>query len=560
MVLALNAITTAKFLSYLKVEFDWIMTLKIVGNKRHSHCQVIEFGDSYEVPASTASATIIETTSGETGKKSGRTVTLTAEDMQKKKNYVKARTTLLLSLPDEHRLRFSKYKTAQELWAAILKTFGGNEATKKTKKNLLKQQYGNFNAEGSETLEQTFNRLQVIVGQLQFMDVEIEHDDLNKKFLTSLAPEWRMHTIVWRNRSDIDTMSLDDFGNEDGNSASVSTASNNVPTTCANIGVASISQDTACAYIASQSSGSQIKFKDINQIDEDDMEEMDIKWSMALLSMRADKFWKKTRKKISIQGSNVAGFDKSKVECFNYHKMGHFVRECRAPRSQDRGRRDNYRQGSKVEEQAPKALMAIDGVEWDWSYMANDGEDHALVADEEAPIEFALMANTSTESKKLKILKKEKEGVDRKLAGFLTASKDLDNLIKSQRADKNKDGLGYSVVPPPPAQIYSSPKKDLSWTGLLEFADDTVTDNSRTLPTMESTSGDDQNRNPSVFKNEASPSAITPKPFIKFVKASDSPTESKIDKAEKAKKSPVKYAEQYRKTNKKPNVRGNQRN
>nr|GFC71256.1 hypothetical protein [Tanacetum cinerariifolium] len=51
----------------------------------------------------------------------------------------------------------------------------------------------------------------------------------------------------------------------------------------------------------------------------------------------------------------------------------------------DRGRRDNYRQGSKAEKQAPKALMAIDGVGWDWSYMVNDGEDHALVADEEAP-------------------------------------------------------------------------------------------------------------------------------------------------------------------------------
>nr|GFB74094.1 ribonuclease H-like domain-containing protein [Tanacetum cinerariifolium] len=79
-----------------------------------------------------------------------------------------------------------------------------------------------------------------------------------------------------------------------------------------------------------------IKFEDINQIDEDDMEEMDIKWNMALLSMRADKFWKRSRKKISIQGSDVAGFDKSKVEYFNCHKMGHFARECRAPRSHER--------------------------------------------------------------------------------------------------------------------------------------------------------------------------------------------------------------------------------
>nr|GEZ45420.1 hypothetical protein [Tanacetum cinerariifolium] len=263
--------------------------------------------DSYEVPASTASTTTTDTTSGGTGKKSGRTVTLTAEDKQKRKNDVKARTTLLLSLPDEHQLRFS---------------------------------------------------------QLQFMDVEVEQDDLNQKFLTSLAPEWLMHIIVWRNMSDLDTMSLDDLynhlkGNEDVNTAIVSTASTNVPTASANIGVASISQDTACAYIAFQSSGSQIKFKDINQIDEDDTEEMDIKWNMAFLSMRADK----------------------------------------APRSQDRGRRDNYRQGSKVKERAPKALMAIDGVGWDWSYMANDEEDYALVTDEEALTEFALMANNSSESK-----------------------------------------------------------------------------------------------------------------------------------------------------------------
>nr|GFC18113.1 hypothetical protein [Tanacetum cinerariifolium] len=141
-----------------------------------------------------------------------------------------------------------KYKTTRELWAAILKAFGGNEATKKTKKNLLKQQYGNFRAEGSKTLEQTFTRLQVII-------------------------EWLMHTIVWRNRSDLDTMSLDDLynhlnvyetevhkktepntqnmafissakhsrGNDEVNTATVYTASSNVPTTSANVATVSIS-------------------------------------------------------------------------------------------------------------------------------------------------------------------------------------------------------------------------------------------------------------------------------------------------------------------------------
>nr|GEV92845.1 hypothetical protein [Tanacetum cinerariifolium] len=311
--------------------------------------------DSYVVPASSSSTTTTDTTSGETGTKSGRMVTLTAEDMQKKRNDVKARTTLL--------------------------------ATKKMKKNLLKQQYRNFKAEGSETLEQTFNRLQMIVGQLQFMDIEIKQDDLNQKFLTSLALEWLMHTIVWRNRSDFDIMSLDDLYNH-------------------------------------------------LKIDEDDIEEMDIKWNMALLSMR----------------------------------------------------------GSKPKEQAPKALMVIDGVGWDWSYMANVEEDHALVVDEVTLTEFALMANTSTESK----------------------------------------------------------------TGLPECADDTVTDYSRPSPTVESTSGDDQNRNSSVSETVASP--ITPKPFIKFMKPKDNQSKSKIGKTESPKKPLVKYAEQYRKPIKKPNVRWNQRN
>nr|GFD59661.1 hypothetical protein [Tanacetum cinerariifolium] len=81
-----------------------------------------------------------------------------------------------------------------------------------------------------------------------------------------------------------------------------------------------------------------------------------------------------------------------------------------------------------------------------------------------------------------------KERVDGKLAGLLKASKDLDNLIESQRLDKIKDGLRYSAVPPPHAQLYLSPKKDLSWTGILECPDDTVTEYSRPSPTIESTS------------------------------------------------------------------------
>nr|GEW66737.1 hypothetical protein [Tanacetum cinerariifolium] len=508
-------------------------------NEHYVLWEVIEFGDSYKAPQE-------EAASKSSVKKKGRTIVITTEDMQKRRNGVKARTTLLLALPDEHQLRFNKYETAQELWGAILKTFGGNEATKKTKKNQLKQQYGNFKAEGSETLEQTFNRLQAIVSHLEFMGVDIEQDDLNQKFLTSLARQWLMYTIVWRNKGDLDTMSLDD------------------PKLAVKKG-----KLTLLVFQLPALKFSLLVLMLQLPIDEDDIEEMDIKWNIALLSMRADRFWKKTRKKITIQGTDVVGFDKSNVECFNCHKMGHFARECRAPRSQDRGRKENYKQGSKEEEPAPKALMAIDGVVLDWSYMANKAKNHALVADDEAPIEFALMAKSSSSSKnevearlvefktqeiifcekirglefdvesknnkikrlmnELEQVKKEKDGLDSKFTSFEYASKDLDTLLGSQIFDKNKE-------------------------------DDTITDYSRPSPSIESNSNDLQNSNSFVSEHGESSSSILSKPMIKFVKAADSPTDIKTNKVETVRKSSIRYAKMYRNTSKSAKVRGNQIN
>nr|GFD47278.1 hypothetical protein [Tanacetum cinerariifolium] len=99
-----------------------------------------------------------------------------------------------------------------------------------------------------------------------------------------------------------------------------------------------------------------------------------------------------------------------------------------------------YRQGSKAKEKSSKALMAIDGIGWDWSYIENE-EDHALV----------------------ETLKEEKDVVDGKLARLLKSSKDLEIFIESQRSEKVKEGVGYNAVPPSAADLYLSSKKDLSW-------------------------------------------------------------------------------------------------
>nr|GEY30486.1 hypothetical protein [Tanacetum cinerariifolium] len=241
---------------------------------------------------------------------------------------------------------------------------------------------------------------------------------------------------------------------------------------------------------------------DITQIDEDDMEEMDIKWNMALLSMRANRFWKKTWKKISIQGTNVAGFDKSKVECFNCHKMGYFARECRAPRSQDKERRDNYRQGSKVEEKTPKALMAIDRVEG------------RLVKFKNQEIKFC---------EKIRVLELQVEFKTNRIES-------LTNELELLKKEK----------------------------GLFEFTNDTITDYTRPSPSVESNPNNLQSSSSSASENEESTGSILSKPEIKFVRPAYSPIVVKSDKKETVRKSSVKYAELYRKPIKRSN--GNSQN
>ncbi|GKD08513.1 putative reverse transcriptase domain-containing protein [Tanacetum coccineum] len=75
--------------------------------------------------------------------------------------------------------------------------------------------------------------------------------------------------------------------------------------------------------------------QDLEQIHEDNLEEIDLKWQLALLSMTTRSFYQKIGRKITINGSGTTGYDKSKVDCFNCHKLEHFARECRGPRNQD---------------------------------------------------------------------------------------------------------------------------------------------------------------------------------------------------------------------------------
>ncbi|GJW46281.1 putative ribonuclease H-like domain-containing protein, partial [Tanacetum coccineum] len=375
---------------------------------------------------------------------------------------------LLMALLNEHQLTFNQYKDAKTLFAAIQTRFGSNDAIKNTQKTLLKQMYENFNAPSIESLNSIFNRLHKIISQLAILGENISQEDLNLKFLRILPSEWNTYVIVEQEVKRT-VSSRSNSGSQ--NVAFVSTPSRTNEVNTANIQVstanstvstdstldnsANLSDATVYAFLANQPNGSQLVHEDLEQIHKDDLEEIDLKWQLALLSIRARRYYQRTGKKITINGSDTAGYDKSKVECFNCHKMGHFARECRGPKNQESRARnqDNSRRIVNVEDTSSKAMVSIDGAGFDWSYMA----------DEEVPTNLALMAFSDSEIEKLK---KEKESNQIKIDNFENASKSLDKLIGSQISDNNRKGVGYNAVPPPPAGLFAPPTIDLSNSGL----------------------------------------------------------------------------------------------
>ncbi|GJV62306.1 hypothetical protein Tco_1468406 [Tanacetum coccineum] len=374
---------------------------------------------------------------------------VTAEEKTNKKNDVKARSLLLMALPNEHQLTFSQYPDDKSI------------------------------ASSAESLDFIFNRLQKIVTRLAILGVVIAQEDLNLKILSSLPIEWNTHVVVWMNKPEVETMSIDDLYNNfkiveqkvkksvgassgaqnlafmnapstsstnDANTASpqVNTASPNVNAASPQVSTASVSDNAVYALMVENPNGQRSTIRGHAR-----------RFSLTLMILLE-------------------------------RKEGQFRNQ------------DNTRKQGNNEDKSTKAMLAIDGVGFDWSDMAEEQvqTNMALMAfsdSERLIVEEQLITYRKNEvlfSEEVAVLKREvackdyeinllksefekvkqeKDGIEFKIEKFDKASKTRSYCYNSI-TDKSKKGLGYSAVPPPHPLIYNRPKKlDLSYSGLDEF-------------------------------------------------------------------------------------------
>nr|GEV57550.1 hypothetical protein [Tanacetum cinerariifolium] len=284
-----------------------------------------------------------------------------AEEKLDRRNDMKARGTLLMALPNKDQLKFHSYQDAKLLMESIEKRYGGNKESKKRNKAELE----------TISLDDLYNNLKIYEPELSGSS----HTNQNLQNMTFVSSNSTSNT-------------------------------NEADTTASGISTAH-TQD------------------DLEQIDPDDLEEMDLHWEMAMLTIRARRFMKRTDRNLDTNGRRI-GFDKSKVECFNCYKNGHFARECRVPKNQDNRGREYGRKTVPVENPTENALITQDGIG------GSESEDKVLA-------EY---------TKNLEKAEKERDELKLTLEKLQNSSKSLNNLLASQVSDKSKAGLGYNEITP----------------------------------------------------------------------------------------------------------------
>nr|GEU50728.1 putative ribonuclease H-like domain-containing protein [Tanacetum cinerariifolium] len=302
---------------------------------------------------------------------------------------------------------------------------------------------------------------------------ELKARDGNLKFLHSLPSEWKTHTLIWRNKADLEEQNLDDLFNslkiyetKVKQSSSSSTATQNLAfvsstSTDSTTDSVSAAASVSTTYVKFQSTSPQFDNEDLKQIDVYDLEEIDLIWHMAMLTIRARRFLQKTGRNLGANGTSSMGFDMSKVEYYNYHRKGYLDRECRSPEEPRR----------PEEEPANFALMAFS------SSLSSDNEvpscskacskaytqlysQYDKLTDDFRKSQFDVISyQTGLESVEARLLVFTKAMFD--CENYYSSKSDCEPWPPSNLYDRFQPSGGYHPVPPPYTGTFMPSKLDL---------------------------------------------------------------------------------------------------
>nr|GEX48986.1 ribonuclease H-like domain-containing protein [Tanacetum cinerariifolium] len=276
----------------------------------------------------------------------------TAKEVVARERERKARTTLLMAIPEDHLAKFDKMANAKEMWEAIKSRFSGNDESKKMQKYLLKQQFEGFSVFALEGLHKGYDRFQTLLSQLEIHGAGVSHEDVNQKFLRSLPSSWSHVALIIRTKPGLDTLSFYDLYN------------NLRVFECDVKGTTPSSSNTKNVAFVSADNTSNTN-------------DVITAYSVSSLSVS------KSQKERSSSYTDVV------ILSFFKNQSRHFAKDYRAKGNQDSRRRDARYNGNKTRDNGrrlayqddSKDLVSIDGEDIDWSgHVEEDAQNYAMMA------------------------------------------------------------------------------------------------------------------------------------------------------------------------------------
>ncbi|GJZ99946.1 putative reverse transcriptase domain-containing protein, partial [Tanacetum coccineum] len=458
----------------------------------------------------------------------------------------------------------------------------------------------------------------------------ISQEDVNLKFLRSLSPEWNTHTIVWRNKPEIDTLSLDDLYNNlkiyepdvKGTSSSSTNIQNVAFVSSNSTSSKNGAANTAHGATTASTQGTVVNSTAIDNLSDAVIcEEMDLRWKMAMLTMRTRRFLKNTGRKLTVNGNETIRFDKSKgrsteavvpkwrqttlmLWCFvmfcyvwsdqveegptNFAIMAYsstkflnfegIVTDSNCSSSC----LENVKILKEQNEQLLKDLRTSKLNAIAYKTCLESVEERFIVYKKNEPVyeedikvlkrEIHLREVAITElRRKLELAQKQKDEIQLTVEIFENSSKNLSKLIDYQIVDKCKTGLGYNVVPPPYTGNSMPPKPDFSFSGLEEFVNEPivseptvkkpVVENSEAKASKAKLKVVRKNNGALIIKDWVSDSEEEDVPQAKIEKKIVKPSFAKTEFVKPKGKTARKTAKQFEHNRKNTQIpRGNQRN